>query len=235
MTNKHGLSQIIWICPPGGGRGVKQGSPRAWWTKGSRRWTLQSGVSLADCPPMSFSIVCWQGLPPPTQQIKIQLQTSWGGRYNRGWAETSNGEKVWISKLFDTMNKLWKEEKAKVGDIFDNRNSGIIWKSRLLWWCIIDRGMIHNHIDALGKYGNSVEGVILKEGLCVNLDWWDGGPGAGKERESLHQETHFGDKPAIIFVFVFLEQSWWMRLWLKWTAPFSWVRFTRAAPGNHHQ
>ena len=42
--------------------------------------------------------------------------------------------------------------------------------------------MIHNHIDALGKYGNSVEGVILKEGLCVNLDWWDGGPGAGKER-----------------------------------------------------
>ena len=30
--------------------------------------------------------------------------------------------------------------------------------------------MIHNHIDALGKYGNSVEGVILKEGLCVNLD-----------------------------------------------------------------
>ena len=83
MTNKHGLSQIIWICPPGGGRGVKQGSPRAWWTKGSRRWMLQSGVSFADCPPMSFSIVCWQGLPPPTQQIKIQLQTSWGGRVKR--------------------------------------------------------------------------------------------------------------------------------------------------------
>ena len=82
MTNKHGLSQVIWICP-GGRRGVKQGSPRAWWTKGSRGWTLQSGVSLADCPPMSFSIVCWQGLPPPTQQIKIQLQTSWGGRVKR--------------------------------------------------------------------------------------------------------------------------------------------------------
>ena len=58
--------------------------------------------------------------------MKIQFQTSRGGRYNRGWAEMSNGEKVLISKLFDTMNRLWKEEKAKVGDIFDNRNSGII-------------------------------------------------------------------------------------------------------------
>ena len=153
MTNKHGLIQITWICPPGGGRGVKQGSPRAWWTKGSRRWTLQSGVSLADCPPMSFSIVCWQGLPPPTQQIKIKLQTSWGGRYNRGWAETSNGEKVWISKLFDTMNKLWKEEKAKVGDIFDNRNSGIIWKSRLLWWCIIDDPQPYWCLGKIWKFG----------------------------------------------------------------------------------
>ena len=71
-------------------------------------------------------------------------------------------------KRFDTMNKLWKEEKAKVGDFFDNRNRK---SSKSQLYCYDDASsMIHNHIDALGKYGNSVEGVILKEGLCVNLD-----------------------------------------------------------------
>ena len=85
---------------------------------------------------------------------KNPIANKLGGRYNRGWAETSNGEKVWISQLFDTMNKLWKEEKAKVGDIFDNRNSGIIWKSRLLWWCIIDDPQPYWCLGKIWKFGS---------------------------------------------------------------------------------
>ena len=145
-------------------------------------------------------------------------------------------------KRFDTMNKLWKEEKAKVGDIFDNRNSGIIWKSRLLRWCIIDDPQPYWCLGKIWKFGRGSHfkrRIVCKSWLMRR--WarcWK------RERESLHQETHIGDKPAWVQIRikknssccqVFLEQSWWMRLWLKWTAPFSWVRFTRAAPGNHHQ
>ena len=97
-----------------------------------------------------------------------------------GW---SNGEKVWISKLFDTMNKLWKEEKAKVGDIFDNRNSGIIWKSRLLWWCIIDDPQPYWCLGKIWKFGwgsHFKRRIVCKSWLMRR--WarcW--------KRESLHQ------------------------------------------------